>query len=60
MGENQSFQSQRLSDRIPYCLDTEVSPPHPEFWRCGVFEQSFPEADETDARMRDHGAEHPD
>ena len=51
MGENQNIEPQRLSDRIPYRLDTEVSPPHPEFWRCGILKQAFPEVAEADARL---------
>ena len=39
-------------------MDTEVSPPHPEYWRCGIPEQSFSEAVEADAWMRDSGAKH--
>ena len=31
-----------LSNGIPRCLDSEISPPHPESWCTGLFEQTFP------------------
>ena len=43
-----------LSNGIPRCLDSEISPPHPESWCTGLFEQTFPENNEEFARVRDH------
>ena len=59
MGENQSIQPQRLSDRIPYRLDTEVPPTHPESWRQRVSEETISEDSTRDARVRDRGTKHP-
>ena len=51
MSGSKIIKSQCVSDGISYCVGSEVSPPHPECWRCGVFEETFSEADEADAGM---------
>ena len=33
-----------LSYGIPYCVDTQISPPYLESWREGIFSQTFPKA----------------
>ena len=48
-----SLRAQCISDRIPYRLDTKISPPHPESWRQGVCSETFSEGFGDDARMRD-------
>ena len=35
--------AQRLSYRVPYCVDTEISPPYHESWCKGVYKQAFPQ-----------------
>jgi putative transposase len=37
-----SIRAQCVSDGIPYCMDTKISPPHPESWRQGVCFETFP------------------
>ncbi len=32
MSGDEAIRAQRLSDRISYSLDTEISPPYPESW----------------------------
>ena len=49
--EVQCIRAQRIQDRVPYCVDTEISPPNPESWSRGIPEQAFSEGDEFDARM---------
>jgi len=50
--------AQRLSNRISYRLDPQVSLPHPESWRPGVSPQTFSEGDETAPGMRNHKNEY--
>jgi len=50
--------AQRLSNRISYRLDSEVSPPHPESWRPWVSAQTFSEGAQADTGMRDRHDEH--
>ena len=47
-----------LSYGIPYCLDTEISPPYPKSWGARVFAKTFSEGDEESAGMRDSGIQH--
>ena len=35
-----------LSNGVSRCLDSEISPPYPESWCAGLFEETFPESDE--------------
>ena len=35
-----------LSNGVSRCLDSEISPPYPESWCAGIFEETFPESDE--------------
>ena len=48
-----------LSHRIPYCMDTEISPPHPESWCAWLPSQTFSESPEINAWMRDCGEKYP-
>jgi len=50
---NTIFGTQRLSDGISYCLDTEISPPYPKSWGAGIFAKTFSEGDDELAGMRD-------
>ena len=50
--------TRRLSYRISYSLDTEISPPYPESWGAGIYKQTFPKDNEKDARVRDNRAEY--
>ena len=40
-----------LSDGISRSLDTEISAPYPESWGAGVYQQTFPQDTEEDARV---------
>ena len=51
---NTIFGTQRLSDGISYCLDTEISPPYPKSWGAGIFKKTFSEGDDELAGMRDN------
>jgi len=48
---NTALRSHCISDRISYCLDSEISPPHPKSWSAGVFEKAFSEGDEEPAGL---------
>ena len=39
----------RISDGISHSLDNEVSPPYPESWGVGVYQQTFPPGNKDDA-----------
>ena len=59
MGAQPCLEPQRVSDRVPRGLDSEVSPAHPESWRRGVPEQTVSEAPASAARGRDRAPEYP-
>ena len=55
---NPSIWSWSLSNGIPRCLDSEISPPYPESWCAGLFEKTFSENTEELAGVRDNWADY--
>ena len=54
------FWSWSISDGISYSMDTEISPPNPEFWNTWIFEKTFPKGNEGDAGLREGRVEYAD
>ena len=52
------FRSRGLSDRVSYCMDTEISPPYPKSWSAGLFAETFSESDEESTGVRDSRLQH--
>ena len=52
------FWSWSISDGISYSMDTEISPPNPEFWNAWIFEKTFPKGNEGDAGLREGRVEY--
>ena len=40
---NPSIWPWSVSNGVPCCLDSQISPPYPESWYTGLFEETFPE-----------------
>ena len=47
-----------LSHGIPYCVDTQISPPYSESWREGISSQTFSESSQEHARVRNRQSQY--
>jgi len=52
------FWSWSISEGISYSMDTEISPPNPEFWNAWIFKKTFPKGNEGDAGLREGRVEY--